>query len=213
MKRWIGFLGHLLVILVLTSFGTMQFKPKYQEVPEVFRVDAEVCHEVPNLDDATITTATVRPVFLGESYIGFKEAIGFKESRGKYHVVNTLGYLGKYQFGASTLKMMGITDTEAFLANAALQERAFDLNVARNKWILRRYIKRFSGKYINGVHISEAGIVAAAHLAGAGNVKRYLRSYGKSNSSDAYGSTIRSYMKRFSAYDISVIPAKHNPKI
>ena len=36
---------------------------------------------------------------LGNSYISFKEALAFKESRGDYFTVNTLGYLGKYQFG------------------------------------------------------------------------------------------------------------------
>src|SRR5210317_1730319 len=38
---------------------------------------------------------------LGKSFVGFKEAIAFKESRGDYKIVNTLGYLGKYQFGKS----------------------------------------------------------------------------------------------------------------
>ena len=42
------------------------------------------------------------------SYVGFKEAIAFKESQEKYTVVNSFGYLGKYQFGASTLKLIGI---------------------------------------------------------------------------------------------------------
>ena len=32
-------------------------------------------------------------------YVGFKEAIAFKESRGNYKKINTFGYLGKYQFG------------------------------------------------------------------------------------------------------------------
>ena len=41
---------------------------------------------------------------IGKTFIGFKEAVGFKESQGKYYTVNTLGYLGKYQFGKSTLK-------------------------------------------------------------------------------------------------------------
>ena len=31
------------------------------------------------------------------SFVGFKEALAFKESQGKYDRINTLGYLGKYQ--------------------------------------------------------------------------------------------------------------------
>src|SRR5690606_13075107 len=37
--------------------------------------------------------------YLGKSFVGFKEALAFKESRGDYFSVNTHGYLGKYQFG------------------------------------------------------------------------------------------------------------------
>ena len=108
---------------------------------------------------------------------------------------------------------MGVSNTNYFLNDPILQEKIFELNVSRNKWILRRDIKLFVGKRINGVVISESGIVAAAHLAGAGNVKKYLRSYGQIDFSDAYGSTIRYYMKRFGDYNISTIEAKHNPKI
>ena len=42
--------------------------------------------------------------YLERNFMAFKEAVAFKESQGKYTVVNTLGYLGKYQFGKSTLK-------------------------------------------------------------------------------------------------------------
>ena len=148
-------------------------------------------------------------LFLGNSYVAFKEAIAFKESQGKYTVVNTLGYLGKYQFGITTLELLGINNPERFLKSPALQEKAFLLNAKRNKWVLRRDIKRFVGQKIKGIYITESGILAAAHLAGPGNVKRYLRSYGLLGSKDAYGSDIHSYMRKFSGYDTSfVIPNK-----
>ena len=75
--------------------------------------------------------------YLGRSYNGFKEAVAFKESRGNYFTVNTLGYLGKYQFGAETLKLIGIYNPKQFLYNPELQEKAFLANAERNKWILR----------------------------------------------------------------------------
>ena len=152
-------------------------------------------------------------VNIGSTYVGFKEALGFKESQGKYDTINKLGYLGKYQFGKNTLKLLGVNDAEEFLLDAELQEKAFQSNIARNKWILRRDIKRFTGKKINGTKITESGIVAAAHLAGAGNVKKYLRSYGKVDFSDAFGSSITSYMKKFSDYDVSQIKQKKNSKV
>ena len=150
--------------------------------------------------------------YLGKSFVGFKEALAFKESGGDYFSVNTFGYLGKYQFGASTLKMIGIDNPAKFLKNPVLQEKAFIANAARNKWILRRDIKNFVGKRINGVVITESGILAAAHLAGPGSVKKYLRSYGLDNFTDGYGTTVQYYMKRFSGYDTSFVKPNRTAK-
>ena len=144
-------------------------------------------------------------LYLGKSFVGFKEALGFRESGGDYNSVNTFGYLGKYQFGKSTLKMIGINNPNKFLKDPALQEKAFIANAARNKWILRRDIKNFVGKHVNGVLVTESGILAAAHLAGPGSVKKYLRSYGLNNFADGYGTTVQNYMKQFSGYDTSFV--------
>lgn len=213
MKRWIYFLGHLAIITILTSFATFRTTPKIVEVPSELKSDIAQLNWIDAKPVTITTTENVNTVFLGKSFVGFKEALAFKESQGKYSTINTLGYLGKYQFGANTLKLMGVTDTNLFLKDPVLQENLFELNVARNKWILRRDIRRFVDKRINGVVITESGIVAAAHLAGAGNVKKYLRSYGQTDFSDAYGSTVAYYMKKFGGYDISQVKAKHNPKV
>jgi hypothetical protein len=152
-------------------------------------------------------------LYLGKSYIGFKEALGFKESRGNYATVNIYGYLGKYQFGKNTLKLIGIEDSEEFLNNSYLQEQAFNANVSRNKWILRKDIKRFQGIQIKGVQITESGILAAAHLAGAGNVKKYLRSGGSLSFCDAFGTSIEYYLKIFSGYDTYFVVANRKAKV
>jgi len=149
----------------------------------------------------------------GNSFIGFKEALGFKESQGKYNRINTLGYLGKYQFGKSTLKRFKIYNITLFLQDAALQENAFVALCSLNKWILIRDIKRSVGKRINGIEITESGILAAAHLAGAGSVKKYLRSNGGFLFNDAYGTSLEYYMKKFAGYDTSYIKPNRKPKI
>lgn len=151
--------------------------------------------------------------FSNNGFIEFKEALGFKESAGDYSRVNKYGYLGKYQFGKETLKLLGIYNTLEFLKSPELQEKAFYVNAQRNKWVLRRDIKRFVGKTISGVKITESGIIASAHLAGPGNVKRFLRSYGSINTSDAFGSSILNYMKLFSDYDTSIVEPIKNPKV
>ncbi|MEJ1222176.1 hypothetical protein [Sediminicola sp. 1XM1-17] len=200
------------MIFILMSFGFNSASYKVMEVPSTLKVNKPT--EVLFPKNKTIfNPVMVAPPFLGSSYIGFKEALAFKESQGDYFTINALGYLGKYQFGIGTLQLMGVYNATRFINDPMLQEKAFHTNIARNKWILRRDIKRFNGKRIGGVKVTESGILAAAHLAGAGNVKKFLRSFGEHNVSDEFGTSIAYYMRKFSGYDISHIPPVRNPKI
>lgn len=162
--------------------------------------------------DASNEPAQMFSPYLGKSFVGFKEALAFKESRGDYACVNRFGYLGKYQFGKGTLKLIGIHNPTKFLKDPKLQEKAFVANAQRNKWILRKDIKNFVGKRINGVVVTESGILAAAHLAGPGNVKKYLRSYGLNNFADGNGTTVSYYLKKFSGYDTSFLQPNRKAK-
>ena len=164
------------------------------------------------IETSKMNTNTKFP-FLENSYIAFKEALAFKESQGKYTTVNSLGYLGKFQFGVSTLELLGIYNPKSFLTNPALQEKAFLANTRRNKWVLRRDIKRFVGKEIDGIEVTESGILAAAHLAGPGNVNRYLRSLGAEDFTDAYGTGIPYYMRKFSGFDTSFVTPHKKPNL
>ena len=153
--------------------------------------------------------------FTVKDFVGFKEFLGFFESGSDYKKINRLGYLGKYQFGRSTLKVLRVKKINEFINIPELQEKAFLMNVMRNKWILRREIKRFNGKKLNNILITESGIIAAAHLSGPGNVKKYLRNYGddKFDLGDINGTKISDYMKTFKGYDLSQINAVRKPKI
>ncbi|WP_062060550.1 hypothetical protein [Aquimarina longa] len=174
----------------------------------------DLYYVAPNFNEIEDEEEEFVALVLGKSYIGFKEAVAFKESRGDYGVVNQFGYLGKYQFGKGTLALIGIKGMKKseFLSNPELQEKAFYANLSRNKWILRRDIKRCEGKWINGVEVTESGILAAAHLSGPGAVKKYLRSGGVEGFSDAFGTTIRYYMKRFGGYDLSFVVSDRKAK-
>ena len=210
MRKWIRLSIPLIITSILLSFA---FKPKEAvKVPKTLKVNkpTEVLFPKNKILNVKMFMA---PPFLGSSYIGFKEALAFKESRGNYFIINSLGYLGKYQFGIGTLQLMGVYSATRFLNNPVLQEQAFHTNIARNKWILRKDIELFVGKNIGGIEITESGMLAAAHLAGAGNVKRYLRSWGAFDVSDSYGTNIANYMKKFSGYDVSHINMKRNPKV
>jgi hypothetical protein len=147
--------------------------------------------------------------FTGKSFVAFKQALAFKESQGRYDLVNPFGYAGKYQFGGAALKSVGITDRREFLSNPILQEKAFEALLAINKHNLQDEIKKYSGKVISGIEITESGILASAHLLGASSVKRFLRNNGRVRITDGFGTTMRSYMKKFAGYDTSVITANH----
>jgi hypothetical protein len=109
--------------------------------------------------------------------------------------------MGKYQFGKSTLKTLKIKVTkEEFLNNPNLQEEAMRKLLIYNKKRLKKYIDRFDGQVINGILITESGLLAAAHLGGAGSVKKWFRT-GKIKQ-DGNGVKITQYMEQFSGYSL-----------
>ncbi len=152
--------------------------------------------------------------FTVRDFVGFKNFLGFYESGSNYKKVNRFGYLGKYQFGKGTLKMYGVRNLSEYKLNPELQEKVFLMNVMRNKWILRREISWYSNRYLNGTYISESGIIAAAHLSGPGNVKKFLRSHCNPDldKRDANGTSISDYLNIFKDYDLEKIPAIQKPK-
>ena len=150
---------------------------------------------------------------VGKTFAGFAQKMAYRESRGILHLVNPFGYMGKYQLGKSTLRTVGVYDFQEFLRNAEWQDKAFQALIARNKWLLRNEIEKYSGKVINGIEITESGLVAAAHLGGAGSVKKYLRSNGRSGFKDGFGTSLSSYIKKFAGYDVSHIDADVNAKV
>lgn len=151
--------------------------------------------------------------FTGRYFIGFKEALAFRESQGKYQLVNSLGYMGKYQFGTETLKSLGIVDSVAFLNSPKLQEKAFLALIAKNKWRLQKQIDQYEGKIVGGVKITESGLLAAAHLGGAGSVKRFLKSDGKYLCKDQFGTSIKVYLTDFGGYETQGISANRYAKV
>ena len=162
-----------------------------------------------------INTNVYVPIpFTVKDFVGFKNFLGFFESGSNYKKVNRFGYLGKYQFGKGTLKMYGVRNLSEYRLNPELQEKVFLMNVMRNKWILRREISWYSNRYLNGTYISESGIIAAAHLSGPGNVKKFLRSHCNPDldKRDANGTSISDYLNIFKDYDLEKIPAIQKPK-
>ena len=139
--------------------------------------------------------------FKTQSRNNFLDAMGYQESRNRYHIVNKYGYMGKYQFGSSTLKTLKIKVSRSeFLRDTLLQEEAMLKLLLHNKKRLQKYIDKYEGQVINGVLVTESGLLAAAHLGGQGSVRKWFRN-GKVRK-DGNGIKITTYMKRFSGYDL-----------
>lgn len=208
------FLG-LIILVVLVSSGFSSFKI---ERVQGFHIDEneEINYSVLNedeLNDVDQKISSVEIPYVGKTYVGFRQAIAYRESRGILNMVNPYGYMGKYQFGKSTLRTVGVYDFQEFLKNPSWQDKAFKALIARNKWELRKEIEKYNGREINGVKITESGLIAAAHLGGAGSVKKYLRSNGRNGFKDGFGTSLKSYIRKFGGYDVSHINADRNAKV
>ena len=132
----------------------------------------------------------------------FLNDIGLRESSNRYKIVNQYGYLGKYQFSRKTLNDIGFkhVSNREFLSTPQIQEEAMRILLEKNRFNLRHQIKKYDGKIVNGVLVTESGILAAAHLAGVGNVKEWFKN-GK-EFRDGNGTKLTSYLKTFAGYKL-----------
>lgn len=134
----------------------------------------------------------------------FYDALGQRESSNDYREVNQLGYLGKYQFGLPTLKWLGFNvNKDQFLNDPNMQEAAVRAYVKKNQSILQPEIQRYANKpytTVDGktIYITEPGILAGAHLGGAGSVRKFFNTQGASDPQDANGTSVAKYMEEFS---------------
>lgn len=205
----------LSVLLLVVVFASTGFSAKKAETfsSSMFKLNVigELAY-VPDIIDLDMSPHQNVP-FVGKSYLGFCEDLGFSESSGNYRAVNRLGYAGKYQFGRSALDWVGIRSRSKFLQSPLLQEKAFETLISLNKWVLRDYIAAYDGQVINGVKVTESGLIAAAHLGGAENVKRFLETNGDNIFADANNVPITKYMMKFAHYDLSSILPDPNAKV
>lgn len=212
LRRWIYFTGlGLFITVVSTGFKTKDEK-QFGRIEGFHIAPDEITHyTVPTADETQQTH--YRLPYTGKSYISFKQAVGVKESQGLYKLVSRYGYMGKYQFGKSALRVLGVYNTREFLNNPALQERTFKALLSKNKYELRKEIAKFEGQTMKGIKITESGLLAAAHLAGTEAVKRFLYSDGKKGFRDGFGTSLKSYIKKFGGYDTSNITPHPSPKV
>ena len=182
----------MIATISLVGFTTNYIKPKIYMVTEL---------ESKPVEPIKIEIEPVS-IEINETEM-FLNSIGMRESSNRYDVVNGWGYMGKYQFGKRTLKNLGYDiSKKEFLNSPHIQEMAMLDLLSHNKKILQSYINQYSGVIVDGIEITESGILAAAHLGGPGNVKRYFKK-GK-QFKDGNGTKLTSYLTKFSGYRIKL---------
>lgn len=146
-------------------------------------------------------------------YKEFKAALGERESSNNYSVINSFGFMGKYQLGYDRLFELGLVvlngtcydwknglDQEKFLENEYLQEVVFDLHFFD---VLNRLVRSYSSFInfkINETNLSFSGMFAGVHLLGFESIDKRLKS--GEEIKDAYGTSIDTYLELFSGYEI-----------
>ena len=137
----------------------------------------------------------------------FLGAIALFESNNRYDVVNSYGFLGRYQFSPRTIKHLGYDIlNEDFLRNNRLQDEIMLAYMRENYVSLRPYIEEYNNTNYKGMYITTSSILAGAHFAGAMGMKRFLLNKLDSiGTVDANGMTLRRYMTKFSDYNVEEV--------
>ncbi|MBA3910573.1 MAG: hypothetical protein C0524_11970 [Rhodobacter sp.] len=151
------------------------------------------------------------------------------ESGGDYQAVNSLNFLGAYQFGEAALTDLGyvrldsdaldnnysggwtgkngIDSAKEFLASKKVQDKAAEAWVK----LMWHYIEsenmgRYAYSEVGGVELTPSGMLGATHLLGTYALKEFIRSDGTADLRDPYGMPLVSYIDRLAGYDIPFAP-------
>ena len=89
-----------------------------------------------------------------------------------------------------------------FLNSPDIQEEAIVKLLKANKKVLKRQIKKYDGQLVNGVLVTESGLLAAAHLVGPGSVKKWMRN-GRMFE-DGNGIKLTEYIQTFNGYQLDI---------
>ena len=167
----------------------------------------------------------------GKRYEDFLSKLRSLESGGDYRAVNTLNFIGAYQFGEAALIDLGyvrrdsdlydnnfgggftgkhgIRSVNDFLNNRGVQDKA------ARAWmeLMWKYIKadgleRYAWRKVGDVELTPSGMLAATHLLGSGALKEFVRSKGQDDLRDPYGMPLTRYINTLAGYDIPFAPAK-----
>ena len=155
------------------------------------------------------------------NYYDYRDALGFRESSDRYDVASGT-HMGRFQLGKAALIDIGFMNREGqwtekaaeygvysdqdFFNSPGIQETAFDMFVDVQRSYVQHYeLDQYIGQEMNGVTITESGLVAAMHLVGIGSLITALEMGDLTSEHDNNGTTAREYMDTFGGYDLDEI--------
>lgn len=138
-------------------------------------------------------------------FIQYRKRMAKIESGHNWKVVNQYGYMGLYQFGIPALRACGVHNITLakFVKNpncfpVKKQHKVFKTYTGLNYFYLKQLIEYWRGKTVRGVVLTDAGILAGAHLVGSGSAAQFLTSGGVINPVDGNGVSFLDYAAKFS---------------
>lgn len=174
--------------------------------------------------------------------LGFKESSSIPGGAQNYDAENSFGFIGKYQFGEAALFDLGYygidgSDSNLFRndwtgnwsgKNGIRSKQDYFDNGTVQELIIRDWqeilwnriqfleLDKYEGQILNEQLISASGMLAAAHLIGAGSsssdtagLKGYLLSGAVFSPEDANGTSANDYMELFASFETPFI-ANHS---
>lgn len=187
--------------------------------PQGTLTDSELRNRLTNPDPSEVAATSVTPGQLGlltpSQFQELKSTLGKRESNNNYSAENTLGYIGKYQFGIPALYeggyvnirsapagkqkeylnnpsnwtgKNGISNKQTWFNNGPEQERACD------EFTQRTYAQLIRNGTLNPSSPPRvvSGYLAVAHLLGPTGALRYKTT---GSGSDAYGASGNQYFR------------------
>lgn len=217
----------LVYVIVFFVLATTTLTVSSLDVTQSLTADvSDVVKEIEPIADVKFEVEDDAPDFIPNKltpYSQFLDTLAFKESSDTWDAVRYVTkkdkkipvYVGKYQFGniafrdiKSKVRVKDFAKNPNIWSEAQQDKDILEL-LKNNHYYLRhtkwfKGYKHYLGQTINGVKITKSGVLAASHLVGNKNVKKFLKTNGEKDYADGNGTKCSDYMKTFSDYEIPI---------
>jgi len=186
------FANYVIKLLVVSAivYGSIITLEYYFQMPWELRPITEKITIYMDGDDTLNIAKMDTTLFVIKIIFPFDPKKDWKKYTQRVHSIETHGttdsasyhqrngqYWGRYQLGIEARNISGIKRDitfEEFASNPLIQEAAFFAWIRFLKDQMQPEINKYSGRFMNGVQLTESGIISMAHNAGIGACRSYL---------------------------------------